>query len=108
MCSDSVQQRHTRSTGASNTRSKVSVRGATATLFLAGTALLPDLFAGQLRIVLGLQLAQVHFETIETLLPEAPVVLQPLVDRLERLRLDPARPPLRLAAARDQPGALQH
>src|ERR1044072_194474 len=105
MCSDSVQQRHTRSTGAPNTRSKVSVRGAAATLFLAGTALLPDLFAGQLRIVLGLHRAQVHFQALETLLPEAAVVLQPLVDRLERLRLDAAGAPLRPRAARDPPRA---
>src|ERR1051325_7605840 len=99
MCSDSVQQRHTRSTDASNTRSKVSVRGATATLFLAGTALLPDLPAGEPGVVLGLQLAQVDFQAVEALLPEAAVVLQPLVDRLERLRLHAARPPPRPAAA---------
>ena len=33
---------------------------------------------------------------------------EPVVDILEGLGSDPAGPPLRLAAARDEPGTLQH
>ena len=56
----------------------------------------------------GLQLFQIVVEPIEALVEEAAVVFEPIVDVLERPRLDAARPPLRLAAARDQAGALQH
>src|SRR2546421_9012385 len=58
--------------------------------------------------LLGLQLAQVIVEAIEALFPEPPIALEPIGDFLEPDRLEPARPPLRLAAARDQAGALRH
>src|SRR5262249_46356505 len=66
------------------------------------------LFAAAMFLVLtltrlGLQLLQIIAEAVETLLVEAAVVLEPVVDVLERPRLDAAGPELRLAAARDQP-----
>ena len=56
----------------------------------------------------ALQFLQVGLEPVEALLPDVAVALGPLGDFLERRRLDPARPPLRLAPARDQAGALEH
>src|SRR5207245_8454315 len=56
----------------------------------------------------GLQLAQIALEAVEALVPEAAIMLDPVGDLLQRARLQPAGPPLRLAAARDQAGALQH
>src|SRR5262249_37774912 len=55
-----------------------------------------------------LQLLQIEIEAIEALVPEAAIAFEPAVDVLERSRFDPARPPLRFAAAHDQAGALQH
>src|SRR5438093_1710084 len=52
--------------------------------------------------------AQVRVESIEPLLPEPAVTLHPFGDIPEALRLEPGRTPLRLAAARDEPGALEH
>src|SRR5581483_4296559 len=60
------------------------------------------------RLLLGLELAQIGVEAVEALLPEPAIALEPFVDFLERQRLDAAGPPLRLAAAADQPGALEH
>src|SRR5215510_11241309 len=54
------------------------------------------------------QLAQVVVQTVEALLPVAAVALHPVGDLLERLRLQPAGPPLRLAPARDQSRVLQY
>src|SRR3954447_5886973 len=56
----------------------------------------------------GLQLAEINFEAIKAIFPEAAVFFEPLVDFLERTHLDAAGPPLRLAATRDQSGALQY
>ena len=53
-------------------------------------------------------MAKGQAEPIEALLPDVPVGHGPFGHVLERLRLDPARSPLRLAAAHDQPGPLQH
>ena len=47
-------------------------------------------------------------QTIEAFRPEPTVVFHPVGDVLERARPEPARPPLRIAAARDQAGALEH
>ena len=57
---------------------------------------------------LGLQHFQIGVEAIETFLEEPAIVFEPVVDVLERLRLDAAGAELRFAAARDQAGALQH
>jgi hypothetical protein len=56
----------------------------------------------------ALQLTQVIVEAVESLFPEATVALEPFIHVLERLRLDLAGPPLRLARAGDQAGPLQH
>src|SRR6516164_6174181 len=56
----------------------------------------------------ALKFAKIRVETIKAVVPEMAVVLEPLGGVLEWPRLEPAGPPLRSAAARDQPGALQH
>src|SRR5690349_18381380 len=71
---------------------------------LAATFLLRLFF----RLVLGLKLAEVILQPVEPLLPELTIALQPVVDAFQRLRLELAGPPLRLAAARDQAGGFQH
>jgi hypothetical protein len=55
-----------------------------------------------------LQLLQVNVQAIEALLPKAAIIFEPGVDALERLELDPAGAPLRLAAAHNEARALQH
>ena len=47
-------------------------------------------------------------EAVEAAFPELPVVLQPVRGVLERLGLQPARPPLCVASARNQSGVLEH
>ena len=59
-------------------------------------------------VLLRLEFAQVVVQTIEALLPEPAIAIEPVVDVLEGGGLDPAGPPLRRAAARDQAGPLQH
>src|SRR6266508_924462 len=68
-----------------------------ARLFLASTLLL-----------LRLQLVQIIVQAIEALVPKAAITFEPVVNVLQRVGLDPAGPPLRLAAACDEAGALQH
>src|SRR5258708_6427240 len=58
--------------------------------------------------VLSLQFVQIGLQTVEALLPETAVVLQPIRGILERRRIEAARAPLRVSAAADEPGALQH
>src|ERR1700674_479519 len=77
--------------------SLLACRSAAAALLLASTLLL-----------LRLQLVQVFVQAVEALVPEAAIVVEPVVNVLQRRRLDPAGPPLRRAAARDQAGALQY
>src|SRR6202790_1004115 len=98
-CSGSVQALKTRLRGASKMRSISSTRSADSVAAL----LLASIF-----LLLLLQLAQVIVQAIEALLPETAIVLQPISGVLERTRLEPAGPPLRLATARDQTRALQH
>src|ERR1700704_1079591 len=78
-------------------RSYVSVAG----LFFLATMILAFFFH-------CLDFAQIGVQPIEALLPELPVPLHPIGDVLERRCLEPAGPPLRLAAARDQPRGFQH
>src|SRR5687767_10145217 len=59
-------------------------------------------------LFLRLQFLQVAVQPVEALVPEAAVVLHPVGGVLQRLGAEPARPPLRLPAAFDQPGAFQH
>ena len=67
----------------------------------------PALSRGVL-FLLRLQLVQQGVEALEAPLPELAVALEPVGGLGERLGLEPARPPLRVAAARNQPGALEH
>ena len=55
-----------------------------------------------------LNFAQIVFQAIETLFPEAAIALDPIGCLLERTCFEPARTPLRLASARDQTGAFEH
>ncbi len=68
----------------------------------------PALFFASTLLLLRLQCAQIVVQSIEARDPEAAIAFEPVVDGLEGGRLDPARPPLRLAAARDEARALQH
>src|SRR5712692_3941577 len=111
MSSLSVRAFQTRATGASKVRSTTSGSSfiaalLVATLLFAAISLL--LALNFLHLSLALQLPEVAVQLVEALLPVAPVVLDPVGDVLERIRLKPAGPPLRLAAALDQPGALEH
>src|SRR5438093_4606100 len=99
-CFGSVHARYTSSRGASNTCVVMSVRSAGGV-----TVLLVPLF---MRLVLPLQFSQMVFQAIEALLPELAITLHPVGGFLETLRLEPARPPLRVATARDEAGTLQH
>src|SRR5690348_10344044 len=100
-CWGSVQAPYTMSRGASKRRVMTSSRSAASAAAL-GLALLAAIF------LLLLQLAQIVVEAVEALLPEAAIMLDPARHVLERSGLEPAWPPLRLAAARDEAGALQH
>src|ERR1700730_2410838 len=59
-------------------------------------------------VLLRFQLAEVIVQAIEAFFPEMPVVFQPIGGVLERTSFERAGSPLRLAAAVDQAGALQH
>src|SRR5437879_10344330 len=111
MSSLSIRAFQTRATGASKVRSTTSGSSFVAALLVAALlfAAISFLLAlNFLRLVLALQFLQVDIELVEALLPVAPVVLDPCGDVLERSRLEPAGPPLRLASAFDQAGALEH
>src|ERR1700686_10325 len=95
-CSGSVQALKTRLRGASKVRSISSTRSADSVAAL----LLASIF-----LLLFLQLAQVIVQAIQPLPQKRRIVLQPISGVLERTRLEPAGPPLRLATARDQTGA---
>src|SRR5260370_16042559 len=69
---------------------------------------LPLALRSGLRCLIGLQFFQIIVEAIEVLVPEAAEISEPAIDRPKRDRRDPARTPLRLAAARDQAGMFQH
>src|SRR5262249_26073396 len=96
-CSGSVQASNTRLRGASKTRVRTSTRSA------AAAVLLP---AARFRLLL-LQFTQILVQAVETLLPETPVLLQPVGGVLERTGFEPAGPQLRFTAAGDQTGPLQ-
>src|SRR5882724_2473443 len=106
MSSLSVSAFHTRETGASKVRSTMSGSSFVTTLSFAAIFLL--LALNFLHLVLALQFLEVAVQLVEALLPVAPVVLDPVGDVLEGIRLQPAGPPLRLASARDQARALEH
>src|SRR5271165_1501000 len=98
----SVQALNTSSRGASKTGVMTSTRSAGSL-----AALFPSSLAAMF-LLLRFQGAQIFVQSVEALLPESPVVLQPVGDALERARLQPAGPPLRFATARYQPRPLQY
>src|SRR6185369_2700248 len=104
-CFGSVKALNTSSRGASMSRVMTISRSA-----VSPAAALPARWAFSLVTLLLLHLQVLHkiFQPIEAAFPEDAVALDPIGDLPQGLRLEPARPPLRMAAARDQPGALQH
>src|ERR1700732_1551200 len=81
-CSGLVHTEKTNSRGASNSRMPMIERGSVSKsrLFLAAMFLVPGVRR------LGLQLFQVDVEAIEAFVEEAAVMLQPIVNVLERAR----------------------
>src|SRR5712692_820469 len=74
--------------------------------FVAALALV--LLTTSMLLLLVFQLAQIVIQPIKALRPEPSVVFRPLGDVLKRVRLEATRPPLRLAAARNEAGAFEH
>src|SRR5882724_1106952 len=99
MCLGSVHIFQTRSRGASTVRVKTMVASPGATMPLLFSA---TFFPFQLESL------QIIIEAVEALVPEPAIVLKPGVDADECFRFDSARPPLRFAAAADEPGMLEH
>src|SRR5258708_34974385 len=95
ICFGSVHAFHTRSRGASKTRVMTNSRSGGGVV---------GLFFSVMFLLLVLQLVQIIVQAFEALIPETAIVLHPVRDLLERSCLQPARSPLRLAAARDQTG----
>src|SRR5258707_5495077 len=106
MSSLSARAFQTRAPGALKVRSTTSGSSFVTTLSFAAIFLL--LALNFVNLVLVLQFLEVAVEPVEALLPVAPVVLDPVGDVLERIGLEPAGPPLRLATALDEPRAFQH
>src|SRR5947207_14704573 len=96
MCCGSVHIVQTRSRGASNTRAPMISRSSFAALLAAMACFL-----------LFLQLLQVFVESIETVFPEAAVVLHPIGDFPQRTGVELAGTPLRIAAAGDESRPLE-
>src|SRR5580692_8324500 len=108
-CFTSVNAENTKSRGASNTRIAMIESGSPSRSTLTAVSIVAILLVLDGTVFgilfgLGLKLPQIVVEAIEALLEKAAVVAKPVVDVLERLRLDPAGPPLRRAAARDETG----
>src|SRR4029077_20128039 len=117
-CFGSVHSENTSSRGASNSRMPMIERGSLCRSRLFAAAMFFVLLAlrgglcrlGLCRLGLGrfgLQHFQIGVEAIEAFLEEAAIAFEPMVDVIERLGFDAAGAKLRLAAARDQAGALQ-
>src|SRR5271170_3690985 len=100
--SGSVQALNTSRRGASKMRVITSSRsvdpGASAAMLVLAS----------ICVLLRLQFVEILIQPIEALFPMPAVMFEPLGGILERTRIEPAGPPLRLAPARDQAGALQH
>src|ERR1700690_1791266 len=101
-CFGSVHALNTSSRGASKTRVISISRSAK---FAA--ALFPALLAAMFPLLL-FQRLKIVIQTIEALIPEAPVAIDPVGDLFERHGPKAAGPSLRLTAARNQPGAFEH
>src|SRR5271165_4208047 len=120
-CVDSVHALKTSARGASNTRLITRSHSEESMLPLCfASPLLPALifalsadmpallrFRFQILVsrVFSLQFLQIVSQPVKALLPESPVMFHPSGNVLQRTGLQPARPPLRLAPARNQPGA---
>src|SRR5690242_2997440 len=98
-CFGSVHAVHTSSRGAESKRVAMMARGSRWRSML---------FLGVKLSLLGLQLGKVILQSVWPLLPQPAIALEPVVDIAQRVGLDAAGPPLRLAAAGDQAGALEH
>src|SRR5260221_6565321 len=94
--SGSVQARQTSSRGASKTRS-IRTWAPVVSVLVLGPAVIARL----------LQFGQIRVESIESLLPQPAVVLDPVGDLLQGLRREPARPPLGVSCALDEACPLQ-
>src|SRR5580704_49001 len=111
-CAGSVHILNTSSRGASMMRLRMSSRSAAA---VAGCAIwmVPRMVGSaaslvRSRFLSGLDFLQVFVQPVEALFPEPAVMFDPIGGVLQWRRLEPARPPLRRAAARDQAGTLEH
>src|SRR6267378_7290659 len=100
-----VRAFQTRETGASKVRSTTSGSSFVTSLGFAAIFLL--LALNFLRLVLALQFLEVAVELFEALLPVTAVILDPVGDAFERIGLEPAGTPLRLASALDQARAFK-
>src|SRR5215467_15721426 len=101
-CDGSVHTFQTSARGASKMRVMTSTRSS-GSMTAAGAGALALAVLAAMLLLLGLQLSQVLIESIEAFFPEPAVALEPVVDLFQARRLEPARPPLRLARARDEP-----
>src|SRR5438034_9139535 len=108
----SVHASNTSARGASMMRVRTSSEGAGADEVVKAErrfAVLPLLrLSAAMFGLLGLKCAEVILQAIDALVPESAVLLHPSRDFAQRHRLESAGPPLRVATARDQAGALQH
>src|SRR6266849_10086767 len=66
------------------------------------------MFATSMFFLGDLPFVEQSVQALEVALQNSPVALQPFGGLRERLGLEPARPPLRVAPTRNQTGALQH
>src|SRR5215469_10669390 len=116
-CLGSVQAENTSARGATNSRVPTIARGSRSRSRPLGAAIfsvlrvwlvMATLLTCRRVPIFGLQFLQIGIQAIEAFVEKPPVMIEPVVDVLERAWLDPARPPLRFAAACDQAGALQH
>src|SRR4051812_6281191 len=90
---------HTSSRGASNRRETMIDRASS-----VATALFLSVFAGMFCLLLFLlQFAQVGIQPVEALLPVLLVVADPIRDVAQRTGVEPARTPLCIAAAGNEP-----
>src|SRR5205085_5707106 len=101
MCSHEVCASNTRSRGASNCRVSTSSSSPRVVTFnsRSAAAMFP---------LLPFHLLEISVELVVAFLPERPVGLRPVGHVLDGLRPQARRPTLRLPAAGDEAGPLQH
>src|SRR5262249_36894224 len=106
-CDGSVHTFQTSARGASKMRVMTSIRSS-GSMTAAGAEALRLRALAALLLLLGLQLPRALLESNKAFSPNPRQALDQVPDLFQAPRLEPARPPLRLARARDQPGALEH